>query len=201
MAEIYDTYASLFLHSNAAFLCERAHAEKRTAETLEALASCYLRQGAAKRAYGVLRGQATTPHGRYLLALACQKLDKHEECEAALLPDRAARAAGPRDARQRIAGPDSAVPHGAAGLHMLGVVCERTHRREFAVDYYRLAPARELAVGDAPREGPVGFGPERRRNFDEAFGNTSAPDTRRSGIRPLQTRLLPHAGSRSKKTL
>ena len=45
--EIYERYASLFLHSNATFLCERAHAEVRTAESLEALASCYLRQGAA----------------------------------------------------------------------------------------------------------------------------------------------------------
>ena len=33
-------------------------------------ATCYLRQGAAKRAYTVLSGEARTPAGRYLLAVA-----------------------------------------------------------------------------------------------------------------------------------
>ena len=47
MAALYDRYAGLFLHTNAAFLCERAHAEAPSSQTLEALASCYLRQGAA----------------------------------------------------------------------------------------------------------------------------------------------------------
>ena len=50
MAALYDRYAGLFLHTNAAFLCERAHAEAPSSQTLEALASCYLRQGAAHRA-------------------------------------------------------------------------------------------------------------------------------------------------------
>ena len=84
MAALYDRYAGLFLHTNAAFLCERAHAEAPSSQTLEALASCYLRQGAAHRAYATLRGQTLEPHGRYLLALACQRLDKDAESEAAL---------------------------------------------------------------------------------------------------------------------
>ena len=79
--EIYERYASLFLHSNATFLCERAHAEVRTAASLEALASCYLRQGAAKRAYAVLCGCASSANGRYLLAVACYKLDKLAEAD------------------------------------------------------------------------------------------------------------------------
>ena len=137
--EIYERYASLFLHSNATFLCERAHAEVRTAASLEALASCYLRQGAAKRAYAVLCGCASSANGRYLLAVACYKLDKLAEAEAALLPDRAARAAGPKASRDLLLGPGSPVPHGAAGLHLLGVVCQHTHRRDHAVEYYRLA--------------------------------------------------------------
>lgn len=137
--EIYERYASLFLHSNATFLCERAHAEVRTAASLEALASCYLRQGAAKRAYAVLCGCASSANGRYLLAVACYKLDKLAEAETALLPDRAARAAGPKASRDLLLGPGSPVPHGAAGLHLLGVVCQHTHRRDHAVEYYRLA--------------------------------------------------------------
>ncbi|KAH8052786.1 hypothetical protein JL722_9919 [Aureococcus anophagefferens] len=111
--EIYERYASLFLHSNATFLCERAHAEVRTAASLEALASCYLRQGAAKRAYAVLCGCASSANGRYLLAVACYKLDKLAEAETALLPDRAA--AGPKASRDLLLGPGSPVPHGAAG--------------------------------------------------------------------------------------
>ena len=79
MAALYDRYAGLFLHTNAAFLCERAHAEAPSSQTLEALASCYLRQGAAHRAYATLRGQTLEPHGRYLLALACHRLDKDSE--------------------------------------------------------------------------------------------------------------------------
>jgi len=137
--EIYERYASLFLHSNATFLCERAHAEVRTAASLEALASCYLRQGAAKRAYAVLCGCASSANGRYLLAVACYKLDKLAEAETALLPDRAARAAGPKASRDLLLGPGSPVPHGAAGLHLLGVVCQHTHRRDHAVEYYRLS--------------------------------------------------------------
>ncbi|KAH8076651.1 anaphase-promoting complex, cyclosome, subunit 3 [Aureococcus anophagefferens] len=149
--EIYERYASLFLHSNATFLCERAHAEVRTAASLEALASCYLRQGAAKRAYAVLCGCASSANGRYLLAVACYKLDKLAEAETALLPDRAARAAGPKASRDLLLGPGSPVPHGAAGLHLLGVVCQHTHRRDHAVEYYRLALRLGAHVGELRR--------------------------------------------------
>ncbi|KAH8054423.1 hypothetical protein JL720_14443 [Aureococcus anophagefferens] len=114
-----------------------ARAEVRTAASLEALASCYLRQGAAKRAYAVLCGCASSASRRYLLAVACYKLDKLAEAEAALLPDRGA--AGPKASRDLLLGPGSPVPHGAAGLHLLGVVCQHTHRRDHAVEYYRLA--------------------------------------------------------------
>ena len=139
MAALYDRYAGLFLHTNAAFLCERAHAEAPSSQTLEALASCYLRQGAAHRAYATLRGQTLEPHGRYLLALACHRLDKDAEAEAALLPDRAARAAGPRESSQLLRSKASPVPHGAAGLYVLGAICEKGHRANHAIAYYELA--------------------------------------------------------------
>ena len=139
MAALYDRYAGLFLHTNAAFLCERAHAEAPSSQTLEALASCYLRQGAAHRAYATLRGQTLEPHGRYLLALACHRLDKDSEAEAALLPDRAARAAGPRESAQLLRSKASPVPHGAAGLYVLGSICEKGHRANHAIAYYELA--------------------------------------------------------------
>ncbi|KAJ8612873.1 hypothetical protein CTAYLR_002059 [Chrysophaeum taylorii] len=117
--------------TNATFVCERAHAELRSAESLEAVAACYLRQGAPKRAYSILQGSATTPHGRYLLAVACIKLEKPHEAEAALLPDRHLRTAGPEVVEH--------VPHGAAGLYALGVACQRTHRREHAIEYFKLS--------------------------------------------------------------
>ena len=72
-----------------------------------------------------LRGQTLEPHGRYLLALACHRLDKDAEAEAALLPDRAARAAGPRESAQLLRSKASPVPHGAAGL-----ICFRRNLRE-----------------------------------------------------------------------
>ncbi|KAH8091968.1 hypothetical protein JL720_5544 [Aureococcus anophagefferens] len=108
--EIYERYASLFLHSNATFLCERAHAEVRTAASLEALASCYLRQGAAKRAYAVLCGCASSANRRYLLAVACYKLDKLAEAEAALLPDRGGGPQGEPSFDEENAMADAAAP-------------------------------------------------------------------------------------------
>ena len=42
------------------------------------------------------------------------------------------------------------MPHGAAGLHLLGAVCHRTHRREDAIAYYRLA---HLFVSMSEHEG------------------------------------------------
>ncbi|KAJ1461799.1 hypothetical protein M885DRAFT_506926 [Pelagophyceae sp. CCMP2097] len=138
-AALCNHYSDLHLHTNATFLCERAHAELRTSESLSTLASCYLRQGQPKRAYSILDGCARTPHARYLLAMACYRLDKAHEAEAALLPDRDARARGPRLSRELLLGPDSPVPHGAAGLHLLGVVCEETRRREDAIEYYTMS--------------------------------------------------------------
>lgn len=128
---MYAHYDALFLHSNATFLCERAHAELRTQESLEALASCYLRQGQPKRAYSVLAGVATRPHGRYLLAVACIRLEKPHEAEEALLPDKKTRA--PSDDIIHV------VPNRAAGLYVLGLACQRTHRREQAIEYYKLS--------------------------------------------------------------
>ena len=130
MAALYDRYAGLFLHTNAAFLCERAHAEAPSSQTLEALASCYLRQGAAHRAYATLRGQTLEPHGRYLLALACHRLDKDSEAEAALLPDRAARAAGPRESAQLLRSKAIAqCPTAPPGSMFLGVSARRAIER------------------------------------------------------------------------
>jgi anaphase-promoting complex subunit 3 len=146
MAALYDRYAGLFLHTNAAFLCERAHAEAPSSQTLEALAACYLRQGAAHRAYATLRGQTLEPHGRYLLALSCHRLDLDAEAEAALLPDRAARSAGPRESAQLLRSAQSPVPHGAAGLHVLGAICEKCERPRHAIAYYELALERDALM-------------------------------------------------------
>ena len=143
-----EHYGSLFLLTNATFLSERAHAELRSAESLEALAGCYLREGSAYRAYAILQGTTTTAHARYLLGMACVKLDKLEEAEVALLPDRELRSMGPVEAlrqgkRDALIG---AVPHGAAGLYVLGVACQRTHRRDWAIAYFRLCLAEDALM-------------------------------------------------------
>ena len=125
MAALYDRYAGLFLHTNAAFLCERARRAPSSADA-RGIGVVLPETGRAHRAYATLRGRTLEPHGRYLLALACHRLDKDAEAEAAsLLPDRAARAAGPRESAQLLRSKASPVPPGAAGLYVLEVSARR----------------------------------------------------------------------------
>ena len=152
---------------NATFLCERLHAEAPSDESVGHLSACYLRQGRPKRAYALLQGAPpSSPHNRYLLALACFKLNKLHEAEGALLHDRRLRTRGPLKsqaqllAKARAAGrlvpprrplrtralshvrpvrQPSPVPHGAAGLHLLGAICQRANRRKQAIEYYELS--------------------------------------------------------------
>uniref|UniRef100_A0A7S3JQP4 Uncharacterized protein n=1 Tax=Aureoumbra lagunensis TaxID=44058 RepID=A0A7S3JQP4_9STRA len=135
---VYEKYCNrLFLNSNATFLCERLEAEEeKSASSLQWLASCYLRQGEAKRAYTVLEGRASTDELRYLLAIACLKLEKPHEAEIALLPDRNLRVLGPKAGTTALL---SVVPQGAAGFYALGEACRQTHRREAAIGYMELS--------------------------------------------------------------
>lgn len=114
----------------------QAHAELRSAESLQALASCFLRQGQPKKAYSILQGNDVTPETRYLLAIACIKLEKPHEAEEALLPERAAREAGPTGSFEKLI---RVVPEGAAGLYLLGVACQRLHRPDHAAEYFKLS--------------------------------------------------------------
>jgi anaphase-promoting complex subunit 3 len=95
-SSIVSHYLSLYLYDNATFLCERIHAEAPSDASIAQLAACYLRQGRPKRAYALLQGAPpASPHNRYLLAVACFKLNKLHEAEGALLADRRLRTRGP----------------------------------------------------------------------------------------------------------
>lgn len=130
----------LFLYDNATFLSERIHAEQPTEHSVATLASCYLRQGKPKRAYALLQGTPQTAlHNRYLLALSCLKLNKLHEAEGALLHDRRLRTRGPAKSQAQLLSEPCPVPHGAAGLHMLGAICQRGNRRLQAIEYFKLS--------------------------------------------------------------
>lgn len=211
--DLYDKYNSLFLQTNATFLCERAFAEvratdpERSAEALQALASCFLRQGAPKRAYSVLTqhqqlqgGRSQPPECRYLLAIACIKLDKPTEAEEALLPDRRLRSGGPSQHGAAIA---AVAPHGAAGLYVLGVACQRMHRKEDAAEYFKLSLAEdplmwvafdalcELGVSVDPDDFFVDAETHSSKNEPLGIPPPSSPNTARRNIFPSTAETTP----------
>ena len=97
---------------NATFLCERLHAEAPSDESVGHLSACYLRQGRPKRAYALLQGAPpSSPHNRYLLALACFKLNKLHEAEGALLHDRRLRTRGPLKSQAQLLAKARAAGH------------------------------------------------------------------------------------------
>jgi len=118
---VYDSL-SRYLVSNAIFLCERLYACSASEANAHLLATCYFRAGQAYRAYAVLK-RCTSAQCRYLLALCCHSLGKLAEAERALQPE----APTKEDADARL---------GAAELHLLGLICRQTDRREMAVVHF-----------------------------------------------------------------
>ena len=116
------------LFENAVFLAERVCAESACDESKLLLATCHHAAGAANRAVEVLKG-CTAPQNRYLLALCCMRLGRLPEAQTALL--------GPS------AGPDTeanaALPNGAAGLYLMGVICLKMQQRHRAIGYLKRA--------------------------------------------------------------
>ncbi|KAL1520325.1 hypothetical protein AB1Y20_021915 [Prymnesium parvum] len=112
------------LYENAIFLAERVVAESTTEASKLLLATCYFQAGASNRAEMVLLG-AKAPQNRYLLALCHMRLGKLNEAQHALLGSSSHDAAA-----------TAAVPNGAAGLYLLGMICLKSQQRERAVTYF-----------------------------------------------------------------
>ena len=160
--------------SNAVFLCERLHAASPGEHTTHLLATCYHRAKQPHRARAVLRGQ-TSERCRYLLALCCYDLGRLPEAERALagaaggrenVPP--ARASFRGETKAGAAGSDAdCVPNGAAGFHLLGLVCKETGRRAAAVAHFATAMSLDPFMWSA-REELCGLGAESEARDAEA---------------------------------
>ncbi|CAE8604095.1 unnamed protein product [Polarella glacialis] len=123
------------LHDQAAFFAERILAEKPDSDhAMELLADALLRAGEAARVRWLLKERdQLTPRLRYLLAVACLRLDHYAEAEAALFAGNlglvAAAASGNAEALFSVA-------EGAPGLFLLGRAAEGMQKRTQALECY-----------------------------------------------------------------
>lgn len=135
-------FMAISLYENAIFYAERLYYESSTAETLHLLALCYYRMGKVNQTYLLLRDgshRMSSADNRYLYALACIALDKLYEAESALqYVDKNGLPKMTLEAMQH-------VPGKAAGVYLLGKICKRQHKRDMAIDYFKLS----LQVGDS----------------------------------------------------
>jgi hypothetical protein len=96
--------------------------------------------------------KSANPTRRYLFALCCYDLKKLPEAESALSAGPGAGGGGKGGAGMAAAAAAAAggVPNGAAGLHLLGVICKDTGRRDAAV-----AGLYELPNAVSPHDRPA----------------------------------------------
>ena len=136
MAALYDRYAGLFLHTNAAFLCERAHAEAPLVADARGTGACYLRQGAAHRACDAARPDAGRTGG------TCSPWPvastKRIQRPRRLCSGSSSASGRPERIAQLLRSKASPVPHGAAGLYVLGVSARRAIERTRRAYYVAL---------------------------------------------------------------
>eukprot|EP00741_Cyanophora_paradoxa_P021255 tig00021348_g20515.t1 len=121
------------LIANAVFLAERLHAQSPTDDSMLILANCYLRNQQVYRAYHLIKAKYPNPtscnaHMRYLFAQCCFEMSKLQEAESVLTPPVSSNGEALEE-----------VPNGAAGLHLLGQICQRASRRTQAIAYYSQA--------------------------------------------------------------
>lgn len=174
--------------ANAVFLCERLHASSGNEHNTHLLATCYHRNKQPHRARAVLRGQ-TSERCRYLIALCCYDLGRLPEAERALVgvggrtqgrenyPPKGT-GAGTRKGAGGDTHESPIIPHGAAGLHLLGLVCKETGRRAAAVSNFKKALTLD-PFSWVSREELCGLGAEAEAReaegvfFSSAMGNQS----------------------------
>ena len=132
LKRLVEYYESMYMHDTARFYAERLYYEQNTEEHLHLLAQCYMREGKTMQAYLLLR-DSMWPANRYLRARCCVSLDKLQEAEMSLVPFAGC---GPEE----ITADDcAAVPGGASGLFLLGIVCKRENRKAAARKYFELS--------------------------------------------------------------
>ena len=124
---------SLFLFDDAHFYAERLYYQDPTPESLNLLAQCFTLQGKYKQAYLILR-ECTDSSNKYMFASVCVQLKKFSEAEKCLLAD-----INVSDPKHLTDDDIQAIPGGAAGLYMLGLVCRKQHRKEVAISYFELS--------------------------------------------------------------
>ena len=130
LRHLVEQNLSNFLYENAKFYAERLYSERNCDEHLHLLAQCYYRQGKVKQTYLVLQS-STWPANRYLFAMACVSLNKLTEGERALLPV-------PYGQPQSMSKEQfNSIPGGAAGIHLLGTICRKEHRKDAAIAYFK----------------------------------------------------------------
>jgi len=110
-------------------MAERLVAENNSEENRLLLAKCYMEENQIHKAHYILQG-CKNGDNRYQLALACIKLNKYEDAERAL---REPYAFTQKFDTQSL----ESVPNGAAGLYLLGNICEKLKRTKEALRYYQ----------------------------------------------------------------
>eukprot|EP01018_Ginkgo_biloba_P011586 Gb_21601 [translate_table: standard] len=120
MVECVNSSLRLYMYRNATFLCERLCAEYPSENNFQLLASCYLRNNQAYRAYHILKGTQLA-QSRYLFAISCFEMGRLREAEVALCP---------------LNESSTEVPNGAAGHYLLGLIYRYTDRRKIAIEHF-----------------------------------------------------------------
>jgi hypothetical protein len=124
------------MYENAKFFAERLYYGNPNSdlmlksEYLFLLAKCYHGEGKTRQVYHLLKEDMYLPN-RFLFAQSCISLLKFSEAEKALFPFKNIH---PNEIVEK----DLAyIPGGAMGLYLLGVVCRREQRKEYAIAYFR----------------------------------------------------------------
>mmetsp|Transcript_7008 Transcript_7008/g.25848 ORF Transcript_7008/g.25848 Transcript_7008/m.25848 type:complete len:818 (-) Transcript_7008:193-2646(-) len=163
----------LYLYHNAIFLGERLVAAFPSEGNALLLASCYMRNDQPHRCHHILKG-SVSPQARYMFATCCMKLGRLAEAEAALLGK------GVEDTQTTDGAAKDAVPNGAAGYFLLGMICKRTDRRTAAVKHFCTALNLDPFLWSAFEELCVLGADEEAGAFLQEAGNLSSahvPDT------------------------
>jgi tetratricopeptide (TPR) repeat protein len=147
---LVERYLNQHLMPSAIFCAERLFAHVRSQDNLWMLANCYFRNQEIQRACILLAnemdscpgpGASSATANHYLFAICNFRLGNLREAEAALLYRAPfVRLHGPHNCREEILSEvNCPIPNGGAGLHLLGLICARDNRKDFAVEYFTLA--------------------------------------------------------------
>lgn len=136
LKSLVEKYLLNCLYDNAMFYAERLYYDSTTPEHLNLLATCYFRKNKFNQAYLLLQDpshHSSSPDNAYMFALICVSLNKLSEGQNALFTAKNNGNSPPTfDAVQD-------TPGGAAGVYLLGKICRKQHRRDYAVDYFKIS--------------------------------------------------------------